>query len=111
MTFQERLEELISRANITDHQADFAREVEKILHSQGFKVKADLRNEKIGFKIREHTLQRVPFMLVIGDRELENRSVAVRSSDGKDLGSMSIDDFASKLSRTIENRGFTILED
>ncbi|HEY9052841.1 MAG TPA: threonine--tRNA ligase, partial [Gammaproteobacteria bacterium] len=98
-------------ANITDHQADFAQEIEKILHSQGFKVKSDLRNEKIGFKIREHTLQRVPFMLVIGDRELENRSVAVRSRDGKDLGSMSIDDFAQKLSRAIENRGFTILED
>ncbi len=98
-------------ANITDHQADFAREIEKILHSQGFKVKSDLRNEKIGFKIREHTLQRVPLMLVIGDRELENHSVAVRSRDGKDLGTMSVDDFAQKLSKAIENRGFTILED
>ncbi|TNF33223.1 MAG: threonine--tRNA ligase, partial [Gammaproteobacteria bacterium] len=98
-------------ANITDHQADFALEVEKILHSQGFKVKADLRNEKIGFKIREHTLQRVPLMLVIGDRELENRSVAVRSRDGKDLGSMSVEDFAQRLSKAIANRGFTILED
>ncbi len=97
--------------NITDHQAEFAQKVEKILHDQGFKVKADLRNEKIGFKIREHTLQRVPYMLVIGDRELENQSVAVRSRDGKDLGSMSIEDFATGLSNAIENRGFAILEE
>ncbi len=97
--------------NITDKQADFARKVEKTLSSQGFKVKLDLRNEKIGFKIREHTLQRVPYMLVIGDRELENQSVAVRSRDGKDLGSMSIDDFAAKLANAIENRGFAILEE
>ena len=97
--------------NITDHQAEFAKKVEKNLHSQGFKVKADLRNEKIGFKIREHTLQRVPYMLVIGDRELENQSVAVRSRDGKDLGSMSVDDFAKGLSAAIESRGFAILEE
>ncbi|MCW8911391.1 MAG: threonine--tRNA ligase, partial [Gammaproteobacteria bacterium] len=97
--------------NITDNQAEFARKVEKILSSQGFKVKLDLRNEKIGFKIREHTLQRVPYMLVIGDRELENQSVAVRSREGKDLGSMSVEDFARKLSDVIENRGFAILEE
>jgi threonyl-tRNA synthetase len=96
--------------NITDAQADFAREVEKSLNSQGFKVKLDLRNEKIGFKIREHTLQRVPYMLVIGDRELENQSVAVRSRDGKDLGSMKVDDFAARLAEVIKNRGFAILE-
>ena len=97
--------------NITDHQAEFAKKVEKKLHSLGFKVKADLRNEKIGFKIREHTLQRVPYMLVIGDRELENQSVAVRSRDGKDLGSMSVDDFAKGLAVAIESRGFAILEE
>lgn len=97
--------------NITDNQAEFAQKVEKTLSSQGFKVKLDLRNEKIGFKIREHTLQRVPYMLVIGDRELENQSVAVRSRDGKDLGSMSVEDFASKLADVIENRGFAILEE
>ena len=72
---------------------------------------ADLRNEKVGFKIREHTLQRIPYMLVIGDRELENQSVTVRSRDGKDLGSMSIDDFANRLSNAIETRGLAILEE
>jgi threonyl-tRNA synthetase len=96
--------------NITDNQADFAREVEKSLNSQGFKVKSDLRNEKIGFKIREHTIQRVPFMLVIGDRELENQSVAVRSLDGKDLGSMKVNDIATRLAAVIKNRGFAISE-
>lgn len=97
--------------NITDKQAEFAQKVEKILHSQGFKVKADLRNEKVGFKIREHTLQRVPYMLVIGDRELENQSVTVRSRDGKDLGAMTIDEFSSRLSKAIETHGLTILEE
>ena len=97
--------------NITDNQAEFAKNVEKTLVSQGFKVKLDLRNEKIGFKIREHTLQRVPYMLVIGDREQENQSVAVRSRDGKDLGSMSVDDFAARLGNAIQNRGFAILEE
>ena len=96
--------------NITDNQADFAREVEKNLSSQGFKVKSDLRNEKIGFKIREHTIQRVPYMLVIGDRELENQSVAVRSRDGKDLGSMKVNDIAARLAEVIKNRGFAISE-
>jgi threonyl-tRNA synthetase len=97
--------------NITDNQADFAKKVEKNLASQGFKVKLDLRNEKIGFKIREQTLQRVPYMLVIGDREQENQSVAVRSRDGKDLGTMSVEDFAARLASAIENRGFAILEE
>ncbi len=97
--------------NITDNQAEFAENVEKILVSQGFKVKLDLRNEKIGFKIREHTLQRVPYMLVVGDREQQNQSVAVRSRDGKDLGSMSVEDFAARLADAIRNRGFAILED
>ncbi|MDQ1363276.1 MAG: threonyl-tRNA synthetase [Pseudomonadota bacterium] len=96
--------------NITDAQADFAREVEKSLNTQGFKVGLDLRNEKIGYKIREHTIQRVPYMLVIGDRELENQSVAVRSRDGKDLGSMKVEDFAARLAAVIKNRGFAISE-
>jgi len=97
--------------NITDKQAEFAQKVEKILHNKGFKVFSDLRNEKVGFKIREHTLQRVPYMLVIGDRELENQSVTVRSRDGKDLGSMSIDDFANQLSNAIDSHGLAILEE
>ena len=58
---------------------------------------ADLRNEKIGYKIREHTLQRVPYLLVVGDREKDNGAVAVRSRSGEDLGTMSVADFASRL--------------
>ena len=97
--------------NITDKQADFARKVEKMLKSQGLKVKLDLRNEKIGFKIREHTLHRVPYMLVIGDREMESESVAVRSRERKELGTMTVSEVAERLSETIENRGFAILEE
>jgi threonyl-tRNA synthetase len=70
-----------------------------------------LRNEKVGFKIREHTLQRVPYMLVIGDRELENQSVAVRSRSGEDLGSMSVDAFADHLADAIEKHGLAISEE
>jgi len=97
--------------NITDKQAEFAQKVEEILHKRGFKVKSDLRNEKVGFKIREHTLARVPYMLVIGDRELETESVAVRSRSGEDLGSMSIDAFADRLAKAIENHDLAISEE
>ncbi|MCP4187548.1 MAG: threonine--tRNA ligase [Gammaproteobacteria bacterium] len=79
--------------NITDKQAEYVEKVEKILKNQGIRVISDLRNEKIGFKIREHTLQRIPYLLVVGDREMENHSVAVRSLGGEDLGAMQIDDY------------------
>ena len=91
--------------NITDKQADFALEVEKQLTQAGLRVKSDLRNEKIGFKIREHTLLKVPYLLVIGDREVETRSVAVRTRDGKDLGSMSVESFMALLSQAVSRRG------
>ncbi|VTM10314.1 threonyl-tRNA ligase [Pseudomonas aeruginosa] len=68
--------------NITDKQADFAAEVVRILGESGFRAKSDLRNEKIGFKIREHTLLKVPYLLVIGDREVESKAVAVRTREG-----------------------------
>ncbi|WP_394000949.1 threonine--tRNA ligase [Luteimonas sp. WGS1318] len=84
--------------NITDAQADFVAEVRKTLANQGVRVEADLRNEKIGYKIREHTLQRVPYLLVAGDREKENGAVAVRTRTGEDLGTMPIADFVSRLS-------------
>jgi threonyl-tRNA synthetase len=84
-------------ANITDAQADWAEDVRKTLANQGVRVIADLRNEKIGYKIREHTLQRVPYLLVVGDREKENGMVAVRTRGGEDLGTMSVADFASRL--------------
>jgi len=97
--------------NITDNQADFAKNVQQSLAEQGFKVELDLRNEKIGFKIREHTLQRVPYMLVIGDRELETNTVAVRTRSGEDLGSMSVEDLATRFSNEIASRGRTVLEE
>ena len=96
--------------NITDKQADFAREVEKTLNQSGFRAKVDLRNEKIGFKIREHTLLKVPYLLVIGDREVETRSVAVRTREGVDLGSLPIEQFASQLQQAVSRRGRQDLE-
>ena len=79
--------------NITDKQAPYVEKVEKMLKNQGIRVNSDLRNEKVGFKIREHTLQRIPYMLVVGDREVEEECVAVRSLGGEDLGSIAIDKF------------------
>ena len=90
--------------NITDKQADYVKKVAKSLNDQGFRIETDLRNEKIGFKIREHTLQRVPFLLVVGDREMESGSVAVRTRAGEDLGSMPVDAFAGKLAEAIAAR-------
>ena len=84
-------------ANITDAQAEYVSGVTKTLAEQGFRVSSDLRNEKIGYKIREHTLQRVPYLLVIGDREKENGAVAVRTRSGEDLGSMSLQAFIERL--------------
>ncbi len=96
--------------NITDNQAEYARKVEESLKNQGVRVKSDLRNEKIGFKIREHTLQRVPYLLVVGDREAESNTVAVRTRSGKDLGSLSLPALSEGLSQEIASRGRTVLE-
>jgi threonyl-tRNA synthetase len=97
--------------NITDRQADYLLGVEKILKKQGFRVETDLRNEKIGFKIREHTLQRVPYLLVAGDREVESNTLAVRARTGEDLGSMSPEAFAKILADDVAGHGVTVLED
>jgi threonyl-tRNA synthetase len=83
--------------NITDNQREFAEEVTQTLVKQGFRVQADLRNEKIGYKIRQHTLQKVPYLLVVGDREAAAGQVAVRLRGGKDLGAMSVADFSQRL--------------
>jgi threonyl-tRNA synthetase len=83
--------------NITDAQAGWAEDVRKTLANQGFRVRSDLRNEKIGYKIREHTLQKIPYLLVVGDRERENGMVAVRTRSGEDLGSMKVEDFVGRL--------------
>ena len=97
--------------NITDKQADYVEEVVEFFKEQGIRASKDLRNEKIGFKIREHTLRRVPYLLVIGDQEMENREVAVRTRDGVDLGKMRIDDFAAKVKQQISLRSLELLED
>ncbi|WP_422465754.1 threonine--tRNA ligase [Endozoicomonas sp. ALC013] len=93
--------------NITDRQADYARKLEKNLSEQGIRAKADLRNEKIGFKIREHTLMKVPYLLVIGDKEMEDNTVAVRTRTGEDLGVMSIEAFQERLQADVLKRGRT----
>jgi len=96
--------------NITDKHADYARKVEEVLKKQGVRAKSDLRNEKIGFKIREHTIQHVPYLLVAGDREAESDTVAVRTRSGKDLGSLSLQVLSAGLTAEIASRGRTVLE-
>jgi len=91
--------------NITDKQADYCEKVVKSLQNKGFRVKADLRNEKIGFKIREHTLQKIPYLLVVGDKEVEAGSVAVRDRTGNDLGVMTTDEFSVLLQQDIDQLG------
>jgi len=90
--------------NITDKQADYVQEIVQKLNKLGIRAAADLRNEKIGFKIREHTLKRIPYLLVVGDKEVEQQEVAVRTRTGEDLGKFSVDDFIAKLSEEIKNR-------
>ncbi|MGR6036371.1 MAG: threonine--tRNA ligase [Candidatus Nitrosoglobus sp.] len=94
--------------NITHRQAEYAHQVEESLKNKGFRSLLDLRNEKIGFKIREHTLRRVPYLLIIGDREMESQTVAVRTRSSKDLGAMSLDAFTEHLSADIARLGYSI---
>jgi threonyl-tRNA synthetase len=91
--------------NITDKQAQYCEKVQKMLADKGFRVASDLRNEKIGFKIREHTIQKTPWMLVAGDREMEEGTVAVRSRSGEDLGTMTIEAFEEHLAKDVANLG------
>jgi threonyl-tRNA synthetase len=93
--------------NITDKQSSFVTEMTTFLRKKGIRVKSDLRNEKIGFKIREHTLQCVPYLLVVGDREVESRSVSVRTQQGADLGSMPIEQFLSHIQEAIARKSRT----
>ncbi|KTD13025.1 threonine--tRNA ligase [Legionella jamestowniensis] len=96
---------------ISEKQDDFARKVTEILQKQGVRANFDLRNEKIGFKIREHTLQKIPYLLVIGDKEVENKAVSVRTREGADLGTMNIDTICDTLQREITAKGINHLED
>jgi len=90
--------------SITDRQQAYVAGATNSLRDKGFRVESDLRNEKIGFKIREHTLQRVPYLLVVGDREVQNGSVAVRTRRGEDLGTMRVEEFAGRLAEEVAGR-------
>lgn len=93
--------------NITDNQAEYAANVEKTLRNLEFRAVSDLRNEKIGFKIREHTIQKTPYLLIVGDQEVANSTVSVRARGGEDLGTMSLDQFVELISADIARRGRT----
>ena len=90
--------------NITDSQAEYAKKVTQTMQNEGFRVNSDLRNEKIGFKIRGHSMQRVPYLLVVGDKEIENGTVAVRTRDGEDVGSMTIEEVITLFQGDTEKR-------
>jgi threonyl-tRNA synthetase len=90
--------------NITDRHAEYASKIMLDLEKQGVRVKLDLRNEKIGFKIREHSMQRVPYLVIIGDKELEEQSITVRTQKGDDLGSLTIHEFTERLKQEITGR-------
>ena len=90
--------------SITDKNDEYVASIAKILQKQGIRVKLDLRNEKIGFKIREHTLKRIPYLVVIGDKEVENNELAVRSLSGKNMGNFTPEDFIALLAKNIAER-------
>ena len=96
---------------ISEHQAKYAKKITKELKNKGFRVDIDLRNEKIGYKIREHTLRRVPYLIVVGDREAQNNAVAVRTRKGEDLGVMTLDEFTQTLHEDVARRGRINIED
>ena len=91
-------------ASITEGQAEYASEVVKTLQKQGLRTSADLRNEKINYKIREHSMQKVPYILVVGDKEKANGAVAVRARGNQDLGVMTLADFSQKLALDISRK-------
>jgi threonyl-tRNA synthetase len=97
--------------NITDKQDDYVTQIVELLKRQGFRVDSDLRNEKVGFKIREHTLRRVPYLLVAGDKEVAANLLSVRTRSGKDLGTMSLETFMERLQTELSSRGRRSLED
>ena len=90
--------------NITDKHSVYSKEVRDSLKKNGFRVKSDLRNEKITYKVRDHSVHKVPYLLIVGDKELEKNSVSVRARGAKDLGSMSVKEFSSMLSKDIKNK-------
>ncbi len=103
--------EQVAVLNITERQADYVTKVLEVLKKHEVRAIADLLNEKIGRKIREHTLQRVPYLLVVGDKEVAANQLAVRTRSGKDLGTMSVETFLERLQVELDTRGRTTLED
>ena len=97
--------------SITEKQSEYAKKIAENLKNQGFRVEVDLRNETIGLKIRDHAMQRVPFQIILGEREQSDNTVAVRTRDGEDLGAMSLEDFTQRLNKDIACLGRTNLED
>lgn len=96
--------------NITDRQAEYVQKVTAELQDKGFRAEYDLRNEKIGFKIRDWTLKRVPYILVAGDREMDAGEITVRSRDGKDLGSFTVEELALGIGRELDSYGQETLQ-
>jgi threonyl-tRNA synthetase len=94
----------VAVACITENQAEYAQSVVKTLQKQGLRVVLDVRNEKINYKIREHSMQKVPFIVVVGDQEKANETIAVRARGGKDLGAMPLADFITKISSDIATK-------
>jgi threonyl-tRNA synthetase len=90
--------------NISENSAEYAQKIQQMLKKQGFRVESDLRNEKITYKIREHALQKLPYLLVVGDKERESNTVAVRARGGIDLGVMPIDAFVTRLQQDIAQK-------
>ncbi len=86
---------------ISKSQKDYAQSIYKKLKNNGFRVEIDLRNEKIGSKIRDHTLKRIPYLIIVGDQEVKNNKISVRTQKGDDLGNLDCDDFINKLSKEI----------
>jgi threonyl-tRNA synthetase len=97
--------------NISEKQGNYAVEAADFLKNQGLRAEIDLRNEKVGYKIREHTLKRVPYLLVAGDREVDSRSLAVRTRSGKDLGALPLEVVAARIAREVASRGLGHSED
>jgi len=89
---------------VTDRAAEYAQQINAKLDAMGFRGETDLRNEKIGKKIREATLEKIPYMLVVGDRDMENQTVSVRTRTGEDLGAMSLEQFAAMLKEVVDTK-------
>jgi threonyl-tRNA synthetase len=97
--------EQVAILNITDRQDDYCQKLSEKLQDMGYRVHIDLRNEKIGFKIREHTLNKIPYLLVIGDKEVENKTVAIRTRTGEDLGVMTLEELEVVFQKEMAKKG------